>query len=106
MPGRRLVCAVKRRSAAHRPACNAVALRAGPGARTVARDLDFLRDEERAPLAYDDARHGFRLTDSRNCRMDSGHKKKENKILGRSPDWVAEQTFANASRLLAGIMKS
>ena len=31
--------------------------------RTVARDLDFLRDEERAPLEYDDARHGFRLTD-------------------------------------------
>jgi hypothetical protein len=31
--------------------------------RTVARDLDFLRDEERAPVAYDDARHGFRLTD-------------------------------------------
>jgi len=31
--------------------------------RTVARDLDFLRDEERAPLAYDDGRHGFRLTD-------------------------------------------
>ena len=31
--------------------------------RTVARDLDFLRDEERAPLAYDDARHGFGLTD-------------------------------------------
>jgi proteasome accessory factor B len=30
--------------------------------RTVARDLDFLRDEERAPLAYD-ARHGFHLTD-------------------------------------------
>ena len=27
------------------------------------RDLDFLRDEERAPLAYDDARHGFHLTD-------------------------------------------
>ena len=25
--------------------------------RTVARDLDFLRDEERAPLAYDDVRH-------------------------------------------------
>ncbi len=31
--------------------------------RTVARDLDFLRDEERAPPAYDDARHGFRRTD-------------------------------------------
>ena len=26
--------------------------------RTVARDLDFLRDEENAPLAYDEARHG------------------------------------------------
>lgn len=25
-------------------------------------------------------------------------------ILGRTPDWVAEQTFANASRLLAGII--
>jgi len=31
--------------------------------RTAARDLDFLRDEERAPLAYDEAAHGFRLTD-------------------------------------------
>lgn len=35
----------------------------GVSRRTVARDLDFLRDEERAPLAYDDVRHGFRLTD-------------------------------------------
>ena len=35
----------------------------GVSRRTVARDLDFLRDEERAPLTYDDARHGFRLTD-------------------------------------------
>ena len=35
----------------------------GISRRTVARDLDFLRDEERAPLTYDDARHGFRLTD-------------------------------------------
>jgi predicted DNA-binding transcriptional regulator YafY len=26
--------------------------------RTVARDLDYLRDEENAPLAYDEARHG------------------------------------------------
>jgi proteasome accessory factor B len=30
--------------------------------RTVARDLDFLRDEENAPLAYDEARHGYVLT--------------------------------------------
>jgi predicted DNA-binding transcriptional regulator YafY len=29
--------------------------------RTVARDLDFLRDEENAPLAYDEARHGYVL---------------------------------------------
>jgi predicted DNA-binding transcriptional regulator YafY len=35
----------------------------GTSRRTVARDLDFLRDEERAPLEYDDAQHGFRLTD-------------------------------------------
>lgn len=35
----------------------------GVSRRTVARDLDFLRDEERVPLAYDEARHGFRLTD-------------------------------------------
>ena len=31
--------------------------------RTVARDLDFLRDEESTPLEYDQARHGFPLTD-------------------------------------------
>jgi len=31
----------------------------GISRRTVARDLDFLRDEERAPLEYDDARHGY-----------------------------------------------
>ncbi len=32
-------------------------------ASSAARDLDFLRDEESAPLEYDDTRHGFRLTD-------------------------------------------
>jgi proteasome accessory factor B len=32
--------------------------------RTVARDLDFLRDEEHAPLEYDEVAHGFRLTDN------------------------------------------
>ena len=35
----------------------------GISRRTVARDLDFLRDEERAPLEYDGQSHGFRLTD-------------------------------------------
>ena len=35
----------------------------GISRRTVARDLDFLRDEERAPLEYDGPSHGFRLTD-------------------------------------------
>ncbi|MDA3873246.1 MAG: WYL domain-containing protein [Kiritimatiellae bacterium] len=31
--------------------------------RTVARDLDYLRDEENTPLAYDEVRHGYMLTD-------------------------------------------
>ena len=31
--------------------------------RTVARDLDFLRDEENVPLSYDEERHDYVLTD-------------------------------------------
>jgi predicted DNA-binding transcriptional regulator YafY len=31
--------------------------------RTVMRDLDFLRDDHHAPIAYDDSRKGFKLTD-------------------------------------------
>ena len=31
--------------------------------RTLARDLDFLRDEERAPIEYDAQAHGYRLTE-------------------------------------------
>src|SRR3974390_2969402 len=31
--------------------------------RTLMRDLDFLRDEHNAPIAYDDSRKGVRLTD-------------------------------------------
>jgi predicted DNA-binding transcriptional regulator YafY len=31
--------------------------------RTLMRDLDFLRDDHRAPIAYDGASKGFRLTD-------------------------------------------
>ena len=31
--------------------------------RTVMRDLDFLRDDHNAPIAYNDSRKGFRLTD-------------------------------------------
>jgi hypothetical protein len=31
--------------------------------RTLMRDLDFLRDEMHAPIAYDESRKGFRLTD-------------------------------------------
>ncbi len=31
--------------------------------RTIMRDLDFLRDDENAPIAYDDSRKGFKLTD-------------------------------------------
>ena len=32
--------------------------------RTLMRDLDFLRDDHHAPIAYDDSRKGFRLTDA------------------------------------------
>lgn len=32
--------------------------------RTLARDLDFLRDEEHVPIAYEPAQHGYRLTDA------------------------------------------
>jgi len=32
--------------------------------RTLMRDLDFLRDDCRAPIAYDESRRGFRLTDA------------------------------------------
>ena len=32
--------------------------------RTAARDLDFLREELNAPVAYDAARHGYQLTDA------------------------------------------
>ena len=31
--------------------------------RTLMRDLDFLRDDHNAPIAYDDSRKGFSLTD-------------------------------------------
>ena len=41
--------------------------------RTVARDLDFLRDEENAPLAYDEARHGYVLTDPPSPSATAGH---------------------------------
>src|SRR3974377_404275 len=32
--------------------------------RAIMRDLEFLRDDEKAPIAYDDSRKGFRLTDA------------------------------------------
>ena len=35
----------------------------GVSRRTVARDLDFLRDEENAPIEYDESRKGYLLTD-------------------------------------------
>jgi len=35
----------------------------GISRRTVARDLDFLRDEENAPIDYDESQKGYRLTD-------------------------------------------
>lgn len=36
----------------------------GVSRRTVARDMDFLRDEENAPIEYDESRKGYLLTDA------------------------------------------
>lgn len=61
---RRMVQMVKEGAAGGKPPnCTDFTAEFGVSRRTVARDLDFLRDEERAPLKYDEARHGFRLTD-------------------------------------------
>jgi proteasome accessory factor B len=61
---RRMLQMVRERSGGDCPPNSSDFMREfGVSRRTVARDLDFLRDEERAPLLYDDARHGFRMTD-------------------------------------------
>ena len=36
--------------------------------RTIMRDLDFLRDDESAPIAYDDSRKGFKLQRRLRCQ--------------------------------------
>ena len=38
---------------------------------TVMRDLDYLRNEERAPIEYVAARHGYRLTDDTGAHLAS-----------------------------------
>ena len=45
------------------PNCRHFARELGVARRTIQRDLDFLRDDERAPIAYDDSRKGYHLTD-------------------------------------------
>lgn len=45
------------------PNCGHFTLELGVSRRTLMRDLDFLRDEEQAPVVYDSARKGFRLSD-------------------------------------------
>jgi DNA-binding transcriptional MocR family regulator len=49
----------------------------GVSRRTVARDLDLLREEERTPLEYDEARHGFRLTDRPSACLRCGSARRE-----------------------------
>jgi len=44
------------------PSCGHFTRELAVSRRTVLRDLDFLRDEHHAPLAYDASRKGFRLT--------------------------------------------
>ncbi len=61
---RRIVQMVREGEASGKPPSSTDFIREfGVSRRTVARDLDFLRDEERAPLEYDGARHGYCLTD-------------------------------------------
>lgn len=45
------------------PNCGAFARELEVSRRTLMRDLDFLRDDHHAPIAYDESRKGFRLTD-------------------------------------------
>ena len=45
------------------PNCRQFTRELGVSRRTLMRDLDFLRDDERAPIAYDESRKGFTLTD-------------------------------------------
>ena len=47
----------------YRPSSRKFCQELGVSRRTVARDLDFLRDEENAPLEYDPATRGWRLTE-------------------------------------------
>ena len=49
--------------AASLPNCGDFARELEVSRRTLMRDLDFLRDDLHAPLAYDESRRGFRLTD-------------------------------------------
>jgi predicted DNA-binding transcriptional regulator YafY len=44
------------------PNCNAVAVELEVSPRTVARDIDCMRDDLELPIEYDDKRHGFYLT--------------------------------------------
>jgi proteasome accessory factor B len=46
------------------PNCGDFASELGVSRRTLMRDLDFLCDDHHAPIAYDESRKGFRLTDS------------------------------------------
>ena len=45
------------------PNCATFGSELGVSRRTLMRDLDFLRDEEKAPLAYDASTGGYKLTD-------------------------------------------
>jgi len=45
------------------PNCGHFTLELAVSRRTLMRDLDFLRDDHHAPIAYDDSRKGFKLTD-------------------------------------------
>ena len=55
------------------PNCATFGSELGVSRRTLMRDLDFLREEEKAPLAYDASTGGYKLTDVTYTGNDPGN---------------------------------
>ena len=62
---RRLLAIDQALQQARYPNCSTLATDLEVSAKTVQRDIDYLRDELEAPIAYDDLRHGFFYTEAR-----------------------------------------
>ena len=60
---RRLLFIERELRKGHYPNCSTLALTWEVSARTIHRDMDYLRDELEAPIEYSEARHGYFLSD-------------------------------------------